>query len=448
MRKGMMKKSMALSCAAALSMASLIGCGSSSSTGTTDGAKQSDVAGGQTTAAGTASGEQVEITFTVWDYTSTDYWQALIEAFEKENPDIKVKVTDIGGADYDTKIPVLLSSGDTSDVITIKSMPIYTSLVEKNQLMPLDDMVAESGIDMAPYRGSDEGIKINNQLYGLPFRNDYYLLYYNKTIFDRAGIEYPSNDMTWEEYRELAKKLTSGEGNDKTYGSYLHTWPGSLYRWGMDSQHAMDSGSYEFLKPVYELFLGMQNEDKTSMDYGTLKTGNIHYSGPFYKEQVAMEPMGTWFANLIINTKRKGETNVEWGAAKAPHFEGQDPNVAVSNPTPIAINKNAAHPEEAWRFVQFLCTEPGADILASSATLPAYQTEKTLNTLVSVEGMPEGFKEAIAVDSFVLECQMTPNAGAIDKVIAEEHDLIMLGAESIDDGLANMGTRVKEITNK
>ncbi|MEG7531639.1 MAG: sugar ABC transporter substrate-binding protein, partial [Hungatella sp.] len=133
---------------------------------------------------------------------------------------------------------------------------------------------------------------------------------------------------------------------------------------------------------------------------------------------------------------------------KAPHFAGQDSNIAISNPTPIAINKNAAHPEEAWRFVQFMCSEPGADVLASLGTLPAYQNEKTIQTLVSVDGMPEGFKEAIAVDSFVLECQMTPVAGAIDKVISEEHDLIMLKAESIDEGLANMGKRVQELLNK
>lgn len=161
-----------------------------------------------------------------------------------------------------------------------------------------------------------------------------------------------------------------------------------------------------------------------------------------------MEPMGTWFANLIINAKNKGETSVEWGAAKAPHFEGQDPNIAISNPTPIAINKNAAHPEEAWRFIQFMCSEPGADILASLGTLPAYQNEKTINTLVNVEGIPEGFKEAITVDSFVLECQMIPQAGAVDKIISEEHDLIMLGAETIDDGLDNMAKRVRKLLNK
>lgn len=444
--KQMMKKTAALTCIAACGVSLLTGCSSTSAK--TEPAEKQGATQTENTDTQKGGGAPVEITFTVWDYGTTDYWKVLVEAFEKENPDIKVKVTDIGGTDYDTKIPVLLSSGDTSDVITIKSMPIYTSLVEKNQLMPLDDMVLKSGLDMAPYYGSDEGIKIGNQLYGLPFRNDYYLLYYNKTLFDKAGVDYPSNDMTWDEYRELAKKLTSGEGNDKVYGSHLHTWPGSLYRWGMDKDHAMDKGDYQFLKPVYELFLGIQNEDKTAMDYGTLKTGNVHYSGPFYKEQVAMEPMGTWFANLIINAKNKGETSVEWGAAKAPHFEGQDPNIAISNPTPIAINKNAAHPEEAWRFIQFMCSEPGADILASLGTLPAYQNEKTINTLVNVEGMPEGFKEAITVDSFVLECQMIPQAGAVDKIISEEHDLIMLGAETIDDGLDNMAKRVQKLLNK
>ena len=293
-----------------------------------------------------------------------------------------------------------------------------------------------------------KGIRIDDKLYGLPFRNDYYLLYYNKTLFDQAGVEYPKNDMTWDEYRELAKKMTSGEGNDKIYGGYCHTWPGSLYRWGLSEEHSMADGEYSFLKPVYELFLGMQNEDMSAMDYGTLKTGNVHYSGPFYKEQVAMELMGTWFANMIINTKNKGETSVEWGAVRAPHFEGQEPGTAVSNPTPIAINKNAAHPEEAWRFVEFMCTEPGANILAGLGTLPAYQNEKTIDTLVNVEGMPEGFREAIAADNFVLECQMIPQAGALEQIVAEEHDLIMLGANSIDDGLANMAKRVNDLLSK
>lgn len=62
--------------------------------------------------------------------------------------------------------------------------------------------------------------------------------------------------------------------------------------------------------------------------------------------------------------------------------------------------------------------------------------------------MPEGFRDAIAADKFVLECQMIPEAGALEQIISEEHDLIMLGANSVDDGLAKMAERVKELLKK
>ena len=64
----------------------------------------------------------------------------------------------------------------------------------------------------------------NGKTYSLPYRNDWYVLYYNKDLFDAAGVEYPSNDMTWEEYYDLAAKMTSGEGSSKVYGSHNHTW--------------------------------------------------------------------------------------------------------------------------------------------------------------------------------------------------------------------------------
>ncbi len=110
------KKAMALTCAAACAATTLAGCGSKESAQkpAENSAAQSEAQG----ESGAAEG-QTEITFTVWDYETTDYWKKLVEAFEAENPDIKVKVMDIGATDYDTKIPVLLSSGDTSDVITI-----------------------------------------------------------------------------------------------------------------------------------------------------------------------------------------------------------------------------------------------------------------------------------------------------------------------------------------
>ena len=91
----------------------------------------------------------------------------------------------------------------------------------------------------------------------------------------RSAYLYLPESYTWDELRRYP---------------VLYMFDGPVSYTHLDVYKRQD---YAFLKPVYEMFLGMQNEDKSAMDYGTLKTGNVHYSGPFYKEQVAMELMGT-----------------------------------------------------------------------------------------------------------------------------------------------------------
>ena len=92
-----------------------------------------------------------------------------------------------------------------------------------------------------------------------------------------------------------------------------------------DAKHTiMDyEGGYDFFKPYYEMALRMQDEG-TVQDYGTLKTGNIHYSGPFAQGTVGMMPMGTWFMSTMIQKIKDGESNVNWGIAALPHAEGVD----------------------------------------------------------------------------------------------------------------------------
>ena len=58
----------------------------------------------------------------------------------------------------------------------------------------------------------------------MPFRNDFWVLFYNKDLFDAAGVPYPANDLPMEEYDALARQMTSGEGDAKVYGTHYHTW--------------------------------------------------------------------------------------------------------------------------------------------------------------------------------------------------------------------------------
>ena len=101
--------------------------------------------------------------------------------------------------------------------------------------------------------------------------------------------------MTWQEYYDLAAKLTSGEGSSKVYGSHDHTWQALVTNWAVqDGDHTVVEKDYSFMKPWYEEALALQKNGYIQ-DYATLKTANIHYSSVFKNQQCAMMPMGTWF---------------------------------------------------------------------------------------------------------------------------------------------------------
>ena len=190
----------------------------------------------------------------------------------------------------------------------------------------MNNYISADGVNLADYNGLTENFSFDGKQYALPARTDFYVMYYNKDIFDAAGVEYPSNDWTWEEFEETAKKLTSGEGANKTYGAFFHTWQACVENRGV--QHGKNTimdyeNGYDFFKPYYDMVIRMQDEG-TVQDYGTLKTGNIHYSGPFAQGTVAMMPMGTWFMAIMI---QKVIT-----MARAPSTGASQPY-----PTPVAL---------------------------------------------------------------------------------------------------------------
>ena len=129
--------------------------------------------------------------------------------------------------------------------------------------------------------------------------------------------------MTLTDYRELAAKMTSGEGAEKVYGAHLHTWPRSLQNFARKTDDfQIAEKPVANLADYYDIFLKMQNEDKSIMDYGTLKAGNIHYSGVFYNQQCAMVTMGTWFVNNLLEQKANGTIDFNWGICSLPDIDG------------------------------------------------------------------------------------------------------------------------------
>lgn len=400
---------------------------------------------------GNVSGEKVTLKMSVWDKDKTAYLQPVIDAYKAQNENVDIELVDISSAEYQDKLSVMLSGGsDDIDIITVKDTPGYSSMVNKGQLEPLTSYIEKDKVNLNLYSGTTEQMTIDNELYSLPFRSDFWVLYYNKDLFDKAGVEYPTNDMTWKQYEELARKMTSGSGAEAIYGSHYHTWRSTVQLPAvLDGKNSIIQEDYSFLKPFYEMVLGMQ-KDKVVMDYGSLKTGSIHYSGVFENEQIAMLPMGSWYIGTVIASHDKGTADMNWGIVKYPHADGVEPGTTVGTITSLGINSKSSKKDAAWDFIKFFSGEEGAKVVANSGTLPAIKTDSIVDTIAGTKGFPTdaNSKEALNTVKTYLEMPVDSKSALIEIILNEEHDLIMTGSVDIDAGLKEMANRVKEELNK
>ncbi len=416
----------AVGAAAALSL-TLAACGSGSG-GSSDEATESG---------------PVDLSVAVWSMDQTPEFQALFDAFEDANPDITIKPVDILADDYPEKVTTMLAGGDTTDVITMKTLTDYSRYAGRGQLEDVTDLVTD--YPDGKLAGTD-GYEQDGTYFAVPYRQDFWVLYYNKGLFDAAGLDYPDH-VTWDEYQDLAQKLTGTDAaGQKVYGTYNHVWR-SVTQAIAQAQTGGDllSGDYGFLQDQYDLNVGLQN-DGYALDYATAKTQQVSYRTMFETQATAMMPMGTWYISGILKAKQDGTSTVDWGIAPMPQLEGADGTTTFGGPTAFAVNKASKHKDAAKKFLAFAASLEGAKAISAIGVVPALQSDEVTDAYFALDGMPTDdlSKQAFAPDDVELEMAPSDITADVDTILNEEHDLIMVGEKSVDDGIAEMESRVKQ----
>ena len=438
-----MKKFLALTMAGAMAL-SLAACGGSTSSEATSEAASTEAAGTTETA---TDGEQVTLNWAVWDLESTAYWQAMADGYMASHPNVTIEMTDLGSTDYMTQLATQLAGGNGElDILTIKDIPGYSNLINLEMLVPMNDLLTR---DTADFGGVIEQLTASDgNFYAVPFRSDFWVLFYNKNIFDQAAIEYPTNDMTMEQFDALIREVSEKTG---AYGNIYHTWRSDVTLFGiLDGQNTIIDGTYDFLKPYYEMVLSEQ-ADGVVPDYGELKTSGLHYSAAFENGQAAMCNMGSWFIATLQTYNAEAEANgvepVNFGMVKYPHPEGVEAGTTLGTVTSLGINPYSENQAAAADFINWCVSDEGAAAIAATGTFPAVSNEQINDIIAATEGFPtdEASKEALNTVAVYLEMPLTDKASEIETVLNEEHDAIMTGAETVDDGIANMNSRVQEV---
>jgi multiple sugar transport system substrate-binding protein len=396
--------------------------------------------------------EAITLKWAIWDKDITPYWVALKDAYEAANTNVTIELVDLGSTDYMTVLATELSgSGSDFDVVTIKDVPGYATLVSKNTLESLESYIAEAGIDLSQYGGVDSQVRVDGSLYELPFRNDFWVMYYNKDIFDAAGVAYPTNDMTFEEYDALARKVSNPTFGSQIYGTHYHTWRSAVQLFGvLDGKNSVLSGNYDYFKPYYELVL-KQEDDQICRNYADLSAEGLHYSAAFSGGDVAMMNMGSWFISTLIKNIGSGEYDASlcgnWGLVKYPHAQGVPAGSTLGTITGLAVTSVSKQKQAAFDFVNWVSSEQGAKIMAETGNFPALMNAEVSGIIAGLEGFPKDAesKEALNVSNLYLEVPYAENVSEINVILDTYHKSIMNREITIDEGITKMNDEVGKL---
>jgi len=457
----MKKKIVSVILTAAMLATVLAGCGSNEAAPAADApaaeapATEAETPAAEEAAPEEASGEAITLKWAIWDKDITPYWQAIKDNYEAANPNVTIEMTDLGSTDYMTVLATELSgSGSDFDVVTIKDVPGYATLVSKNTLEPLDSYISEAGIDLAQYGGVDKQVTVNGSLYELPFRNDFWVVFYNKDIFDNKGIAYPTNDMTFEQYQDLAKQVTDTTFGSQIYGAHYHTWRSAVQLFGvLDGKNSILDGNYDFFKPYYEMVL-KQEDEQVCRNYADLSAEGLHYSAAFSGGDVAMMNMGSWFISTLISSLESGEYDKalcgNWGMVKYPHAEGVEAGSTLGTITGLAVTSVSDQKDAAFDFVEWVSGAEGAKVMAGTGNFPALMNDEVSDMISGMEGFPTDAesKEALNVSNLYLEAPYAENVSQINDILDTYHKSIMNREMTVDEGIAAMNDEVGKVLGK
>ena len=156
----------------------------------------------------------------LWDEAAGDAVDAAIESFNKKHPDVEVDVTYTPYAQYWTTLNTSIGGGAGPDLFWINAVNFY-QYAEPGLIKDLEPFI-ESDKEFQKddyYENMIELYSYEDDLYAAPYFVDAIGLFYNKQIFDEAGVDYPDETWTWEDIERVGAELTNAEKGVYGYGA-------------------------------------------------------------------------------------------------------------------------------------------------------------------------------------------------------------------------------------
>lgn len=276
---------------------------------------------------------------------------------EKYAGKIKLVYEPIPG-DYRVKLTAMLSAGNAPDIFYL-DVNWAEEFFSKGVIEPLDFYVKMFKLDLSDFYPSlVEAFKYKGKLYGIPKDFSTLALFYNKRMFDEAGIPYPDSSWTWYDLLWAAAKLTrdiDGDGKIDVWGLALYpaafnrVIPFILQAGGRVVKEDLSTalGEPEAIEGI-KFYFDLHNRWKVAVSPQDVGAGWL--GDAFGKQKVAMVMSGPWMLGFL----KENFPEVDFGVAELPHLKKRATMVYT---VCYAIPKTSKHKKEAFIALKFLVSE-------------------------------------------------------------------------------------------
>jgi multiple sugar transport system substrate-binding protein len=382
-----------------------------------------------------SSGGDVTLSYAIWDENQKPAMEEIAAAFEKENPNVKVDIQVTPYKEYFTKLQTAATGGSAADVFWMNG-PNFQLYASNGQLAPLDD----AGVDAADYpEGLIDLYTYDGTLYGAPKDFDTVALWYNKELFDAAGVAHPAVGWTWDDFTAAAAALTdpatgqygvaaSQYGQENIYDSIAQAGGEVISEDGTTTGY----DSPEALEGI-ELWTDLiaAGSSPTAQQMTDTNPEDMFLSG-----KVAMFQNGSWAAIAY-----GGNADMADKVDVAPLPAGPEGNQSVIHGVGNVANAKSAHLAEAKAFAAFASGEEAAKIQAETGTvIPAFTGTQD----AWVDALPQ-YDLQVYIDALdtAVPYPVSKNTSAWTSIESEVLSQVWSGAVTPEAGLKDLAEKMQ-----
>jgi multiple sugar transport system substrate-binding protein len=359
-------------------------------------------------------------------------YQTLVAAFEKANPAYKIDLTHIpSSGDYSTRLNADLAAGTPANVV-MSNYRNYASLAQKGALEALQPYLDKSTLLKADdfYAEALQPYVWKRQVECIPQNISSLVVYYNKKLFDAAGVSYPKADWTWADFLSAAQALTKSADNQYGVGVEPALIRVAPFIWQNGGELVASPRATRLLvdspeaREAIQWFTDLQVKHHVVPDATAEKAEDS-------ESRFANGRLGMYLDSRKVTPAFRTITDFDWDVAPLP--AGKSP-ATILHSDGYCMTAATKDKDAAWKFIEFANSAEGQKIIASTGrTVPSLKSVAESSAFLDPNAKPKNSRAWLDMIPAVRAVPTLANWPDIEGTADSELERAFYGTASVDD---------------